>query len=69
MSEQEIRDMRELDEIAERAGGYVAAPDTVKHSKKFEDDFSVMRQYCIKHKKRFSDLTEEDYEKMGIRPF
>ena len=69
MSEQDIRDMRELDELAEKAGGYVADPSTVKHSKKFEEDFSTMRQYCIKNKKKFSELTEKDYDIMGIRPF
>ena len=69
MSEQDIRDMRKLDEIAEKAGGYVAPPGSVKHSKKFEEDFTVMRKYCVEHKKRFSELTDNDYDIMGIRPF
>ena len=45
MSEQDIRDMRELDELAEKAGGYVADPREVKYSKKMEEDFHIMRQY------------------------
>lgn len=69
MTEQDIRDMRELDEAAERAGGYVADPRTVKRDEKFEKDFSTMRQYCLKTRKKFSELGEEDYKKMGIRPF
>lgn len=69
MSEQDIRDMRKLDELAEKAGGYVAPPNSIERSKKFEEDFSVMRKYCFTHKKCFSELTVEDYEKMGIRPF
>ena len=69
MSEQDIRDMRKLDELAEKAGGYVAPPNSVEHSKKFEEDFSVMRKYCSTHKKRFSELTVKDYDIMGKRPF
>ena len=69
MTEEDIRNMRRLDELAEKAGGYVAAPNTVRHSKKFEEDFSTMRKYCVKHKKSFSELTEKDYDKMGIRSF
>jgi hypothetical protein len=42
MSEQEIRDMRELDEIAEKAGGYVAMPgkDGIHY------DYHKLNQYC-----------------------
>lgn len=69
MSEQDIRVMRELDELAEKAGGYVLPPEEVKHSKKFEEDFTVMRKYCVANNKRFSELTVEDYDIMGIRPF
>lgn len=69
MSEQDIRNMKILDELAEKAGGYVADPSKVKHSKKLEEDFRTMRQYCVKHKKKFTELTEQDYDEMGIRPF
>ena len=69
MTAQDIRDMRELDSAAEEAGGYVIPPELVRHSKKFDEDFATMRQYCIKHGKKFDELTEEDYEIMDIRPF
>ena len=69
MSEKDIRDMKKLDELAEKAGGYVAVPNQLNKSRKFDEDFSTMRRYCVKNKISFSSLTENDYEKMGIRPF
>ncbi len=69
MSEQDIRNMKKLDELAEKAGGYVALQNSSNRSNKFDEDFSVMRRYCIKNNKKFSELTEKDYERMGIRPF
>ncbi len=69
MSEKDIRDMRKLDELAEKAGGFVAMPNSAEQSKKFEEDFSVMRKYCIRHNIPFSELTAKDYDAMGIRPF
>lgn len=69
MSEQDIRAMRVLDELAEEAGGYVVPPKAVEHSEKFEKDFSIMRKYCITNNKSFSELTVQDYDSMGIRPF
>lgn len=69
MSEQDIRAMRVLDELAEKAGGYVVPLEMVEHSEKFEEDFSVMRKYCVDNKKSFSELTVKDYDLMGIRPF
>lgn len=69
MTEQDIRAMRKLDELAEEAGGYVVPPHLVAHSKKFEEDFSLMRKYCIDNRKTFSELTVDVYDIMGIRPF
>lgn len=69
MTEQDIMDMRELDRLAEKAGGYVLPPSSVKHSKKFEEDFTIMRKYCVEHNKKIAELTIEDYDIMGIRPF
>lgn len=69
MTEKDIADMRELDELAEKAGGYVMPPSSVRHSKKFEEDFTTMRKYCVKHNKKIGELTIEDYDIMGIRPF
>lgn len=69
MSEKDIMDMRILDELAEKAGGYVVPPESVIKSKKFQEDFTTMRRYCITHKKKFAELTEKDYDEMGIRPF
>lgn len=73
MSEKErikfIKKLAELDDIAEKAGGYVTPPNSVEHSEKFEEDFSAMRKYCFTHKKSFSELTLKDYEVIGIKPF
>ena len=69
MSEQDILAMRKLDELAEQAGGYVVPPEAIEHSEKFENDFSVMRKYCVTNNKSFSELTVKDYDLMGIRPF
>lgn len=69
MSEQDIRAMKVLDELAEEAGGYVVPPESVEHSEKFEEDFSIMRKYCIDNNKKFIELTIKDYDLMGIRPF
>ena len=54
MTEQDMRAMRKLDELAEEAGRYVVPPHLLAHSKKFEEDFSLMRKYCIENKKCFS---------------
>ena len=69
MTEQDMRAMRKLDELAEEAGRYVDPPHLIAHSKKFEEDFSLMRKYCIDNKKTFSELADKDYELMGIRAF
>ena len=69
MTEQDMRAMRKLDELAEEAGRYVVPPHLLAHSKKFEEDFSLMRKYCIDNKKTFSELADKDYELMGIRAF
>lgn len=42
MSEQEIRDMRELDELAEEAGGYVSG--LVNNNVRY--DYRKISQYC-----------------------
>lgn len=41
MSENEIREMRELDELAEKAGGFVMP---VEHSVHY--DYRMISQYC-----------------------
>ena len=69
MTEQDMRAMRKLDELAEEAGRYVVPPHLLAHSKTFEEDFSLMRKYCIDNKKTFSELADKDYELMGIRAF
>lgn len=42
MSEQEIRDMRELDELAEKAGGYLSPLG----NNKTHYDYRKISQYC-----------------------
>ena len=64
-----IKQLAEIDDVAAEAGGYVLPPSSVKHSKKFEEDFTTMRKYCVEHNKKITELTIEDYGIMGIRPF
>lgn len=42
MSEQQIRDMRELDELAEKAGGFLSALG----NNKIHYDYRKISQYC-----------------------
>ena len=53
MSEQEIRDLRELDELAEKAGGYVTpmGEDSVHY------DFRKINAYCKERGIEPIDLT------------
>lgn len=52
MSEQEIRDMRELDILAEQAGGYVAVCDSSVHY-----DYRKIADYCRERGIEPLDLT------------
>ena len=47
MDERKWQEMRELDEAAERAGGYVALPRTLPPNPQGEKEFTAMRRYSI----------------------
>ena len=64
MDERKRQEMRELDEAAERAGGYVALPWTLPPNPQGE---KAMRRYSIEMEKPISVFTEEDYYAIGIR--
>ncbi len=67
MDERKWQEMRELDEAAERAGGYVALPRTLPPNPQGEKGFTAMRRYSIEMEKPISVFTEEDYYAIGIR--
>lgn len=66
MNERKWQEMRELDEAAERAGGYVALPRTLPNPQG-EKEFTAMRRYSIEIEKPISAFTEKDYYAIGIR--
>ena len=47
MDERKWQEMRELDEAAKRAGGYVALPWTLPPNPQGEKEFTAMRRYSI----------------------
>lgn len=67
MTAKVLKQIRELDAAAEKAGGYVLPPSEARVSKKREAEFSVMRQYSLKHKKSIQKFTDDDYRAMGIQ--
>ena len=68
MTMKALEQMRELENAAERAGGYVADPRTIKKNPKGEKDFTAIRRYCFERKISISDMTEEDYKNIGVCP-
>lgn len=67
MDERKWQEMRELDEAAERDGGYVALPWTLPPNPQGEKESTAMRRYSIEMEKPISVFTEEDYYAIGIR--
>lgn len=67
MDERKWQEMRELDEAAERDGGYVALPWTLPPNPRGEKEFTAMRRYSIEMEKPISAFTEKDYFAIGIR--
>lgn len=67
MTEKILADVREIDAAAEKAGGYVAFPDTLKANPMGEREFAAIRSYSLKHNKPICDLTKTDYEKIGLK--
>lgn len=58
MDERKWQEMRELDEAAERAGGYVALPWTLPPNPQGEKEFTAMRRYSIEMEKPISAFAE-----------
>ncbi len=67
MTKRVLIQARELENAAERAGGYVAPPGSLKENRAGMMKFSAVRQYSLQHNKPISQLTAEDYRKMGIQ--
>lgn len=66
MTKKVLSEIRELDTAAEKAGGYVLSPGSVRPNPKGERDFTAIRQYSMQNKIPVSKLTNEDYRKIGI---
>lgn len=66
MTQKALAQIRELDAAAEKAGGYVADPRTVKPNPKGERDFAAARSYSRQHGIPMHKLTDNDYKKIGI---
>ena len=66
MTKKVLIQSRELDIAAEKAGGFVAAPGTLKSDSEKEREFTAIRQYSLKHNIPISKLTQSDYKIMGI---
>ena len=67
MTKKVLIQSRELENAAEKAGGYVASPGSLRDNPAGMREFSAIRRYSIQEKKPISQLTEEDYRKIGIR--
>ena len=67
MTKKVLIQSQELERAAEKAGGYVAPPGSLRNDSKKKRDFSAMRQYSLKTKKPISQFTDEDYKKLGIK--
>lgn len=66
MTKEVLIQIRELDAVAEKAGGYVAAPGSLCENPKGEREFSAIRKYSLASGKPISKLNRDDYRKIGI---
>lgn len=66
MTEKILIEAREIEDAAERAGGYVAPPWSLTANPQGEREFTAIRRYSLKTKKPVSAFTEEDYRAIGI---
>lgn len=66
MTQEILKQIRELDAAAERAGGYVLSPEEGRTSERAKREFTAMRQYSLKHNKPIREFTDADYRAMGI---
>lgn len=67
MTKKVLIQSKALEQAAERAGGFVAAPGTLKPNPKKENEFALIRKYSLQHGIPISMLTQDDYKKMGIQ--
>ena len=67
MTAKALNRIRSLDDAAEQAGGYVMDTSKVKHDPQKEQDFMMLRRYCIVKGRPVSEATAEDFRKAGIR--
>ena len=67
MTEKVLLQSRELERAAEKAGGYVATPGSLKVTAEGMRQFSAIRQHSLRHNKPVSKLTSDDYRKIGIK--
>lgn len=66
MTQQTRKKIRELEEAAEKAGGYVTPPWELQYSEDGERDFTALRRYSLKIGKPMSRFTREDYKNAGV---
>ncbi len=66
MTKRVLIQSRKIEAAAEKAGGFVVAPEKVGHNPKGEANFRAVRQYSLKHGVPMSKLTSADYKKIGI---
>ena len=62
MSEQEIRDIRELDELSEKAGGFVSSA----FSDQVHYNYRKIAEYCKKKKIDPQDLTHRELQQFVV---
>lgn len=59
--------MAELDDAADKAGGYVVLSSEIERDEEFVRNFSTFRRYCVAHNiKDTKNLTQKDYTAMGL---
>ena len=68
MTKKVLIQSRELELAAERAGGFVAAPETLEVNATKEQEFTTIRRYSLTNNIPVSRLTKSDYKNMGITP-
>jgi hypothetical protein len=67
MTAKTLNEIRKLDAVAERAGGYVANPSRTKPNPSGEREFAAMRRYSVEHGVPMSSFSDSDYRSMGIK--
>jgi hypothetical protein len=66
MTKKVLAQIRELDTVADKSGGYVADPRLIKRDPQGEAKFSAIRNYSLRSGIPMHKLTDADYAKIGI---